>query len=117
MECQTRTLSGWIFRSVLRWIALFVQSDAPEWKLPDYNSKRIASAGWAILAYYAGLNQDEYLNAYSQLLDEVAIEIHTSQNRVWYSMNGFVIATGTYIKELTDKSKLISPQIGLNFVL
>jgi 3-methyladenine DNA glycosylase AlkD len=76
--------------------------------------ERIASAGWAALAYYAGLKNDEELNisTYSLLLDRVANEIHSSQNRVRHTMNGFVIATGTYIKELTDKAKLVSAKIG-----
>jgi 3-methyladenine DNA glycosylase AlkD len=76
--------------------------------------ERIASAGWATLSYYAGLKKDEELNisTYSLLLDKIANEIHSSQNRVRYTMNIFVIATGTYIKELTDKAKLISAKIG-----
>jgi 3-methyladenine DNA glycosylase AlkD len=76
--------------------------------------ERIASAGWATLAYYAGVHQDDELNVnvYSQLLDEVEQNIHKAQNRVRYAMNGFVIAVGTYIKELTTKSLTISEQIG-----
>jgi 3-methyladenine DNA glycosylase AlkD len=78
------------------------------------DQERIASAGWSTLAYYAGLNQDEDLdvNTYIQLLDKVENEIHASQNRVRYMMNNFVISTGTCIKELTDKAKLISSKIG-----
>ena len=74
----------------------------------------IATAGWATLASYAGVRKDEDLNieAYSQLLDKVANEIHFAKNRVRLTMNLFVIAIGTYIKELTDKSKAIAIQIG-----
>ena len=78
------------------------------------DQERIASAGWATLAYYAGVNSDEDLdvNAYSQLLDKVVNEIHHSQNRVRQTMNGFVIAIGTFIKDLTDKANTVAAKIG-----
>ena len=76
--------------------------------------ERVTSAGWATLAYYAGVNQDEDLDikTYSKLLDKVAKDIGKAQNRVKYTMNGFVIAVGTYIESLTEKSKEIAEQIG-----
>ncbi|MDA3822272.1 MAG: hypothetical protein PF450_06620 [Bacteroidales bacterium] len=39
-------------------------------------------------------------------------EIHGAQNRVRYTMNGFVIAIGTYVADLTEKSKEIAREIG-----
>lgn len=76
--------------------------------------ERIASTGWATLANFAGVNEDSELDkdVYSDLLDKVADEIHDAQNRVRYTMNGFVIAVGTYIKDLTKKSKNVAKQIG-----
>ena len=73
-----------------------------------------AAAGWGTLAYYAAVNEDENLdiNLYSDLLDIVGNEVHEAQNRVRYVMNGFVIAVGTYIEALTDKSKDIGKKIG-----
>lgn len=78
------------------------------------DQERIASAGWATLAYYAGVNTDEKLDikTYSQLLDNIANEIHNSQNRVRLTMNGFVIAVGTFIKDLTDKAISVAGKIG-----
>jgi len=78
------------------------------------DQERIASAGWATLGYYAGVNQDEDLDikAYSLLLDKIANEIHHSQNRVRYTMNGFVISIGTSVKDLTDKAKTVATKIG-----
>jgi len=78
------------------------------------DQERIASAGWATLGYYAGVNQDEDLDvkAYSLLLDKIANEIHHSQNRVRYTMNGFVISIGTSVKDLTDKAKIVATKIG-----
>eukprot|EP01026_Neomeris_dumetosa_P007200 TRINITY_DN122338_c0_g1_i1.p1 TRINITY_DN122338_c0_g1~~TRINITY_DN122338_c0_g1_i1.p1 ORF type:complete len:172 (+),score=23.90 TRINITY_DN122338_c0_g1_i1:160-675(+) len=74
----------------------------------------IAAAGWATLANYAAVNEDKDLDieAYSELLDRVGEEVHQAQNRVRYAMNGFVIAIGSYISELTDKSKAIAKKIG-----
>jgi len=46
------------------------------------------------------------------LLDRVEREIGKAQNRVKYTMNGFVIAIGTYVKELTEKALTISDKIG-----
>ncbi|PCJ65565.1 MAG: DNA alkylation repair protein [Bacteroidetes bacterium] len=74
----------------------------------------IASAGWGTLAYFAAVHEDEKLDteAYIKLLDTVEKEIHEAQNRVRYAMNGFVIATGTYVKALTKKSKEVAKKIG-----
>ncbi|MEM1406634.1 MAG: DNA alkylation repair protein [Bacteroidota bacterium] len=74
----------------------------------------IAAAGWSTLASYASVNEDENLDIakYSNLLDRVANDIHNSQNRVKYTMNGFVIAIGTYIRDLTQKATEIAEQIG-----
>jgi len=74
----------------------------------------IASAGWGTLAYYAAVNEDEKLDTktYIKLLDTVEKEIHGAQNRVRYTMNGFVIAVGTYVEALTQKSKEVAKKIG-----
>jgi 3-methyladenine DNA glycosylase AlkD len=74
----------------------------------------IASAGWGTLAYYAAVNDDDKLDtaAYIKLLDMVEKEIHSAQNRVKYTMNGFVIAVGTYVTALTEKSKEVALKIG-----
>jgi len=74
----------------------------------------IASAGWGTLAYYAAVHEDEKLDikAYIKLLDTVEKEIHSAKNRVRYTMNGFVIAIGTYVEELTKKSKEVAIKIG-----
>lgn len=78
------------------------------------DQENIASAGWSTLASYANLNSDENLdiNTYSRLLDTVADKIDKSQNRVRYCMNGFVIAVGTSIKELTEKALIVANKIG-----
>lgn len=73
-----------------------------------------AAAGWGTLAYYAAVNPDENLdiNIYTDLLNTVAQEVHHAQNRVRYVMNGFVIAIGSYVPQLTDKSIEVAKAIG-----
>lgn len=77
-------------------------------------NEEIASAGWSTLASYAAVNSDENLDisAYKKLLDSVEKEIHNAQNRVKYTMNGFVIAIGSYIPELTDRAIEVGEKIG-----
>ena len=81
----------------------------------DSKEEGIASAGWSTLAYYSAVNEDEQLDIemYDELLERVAKEIHNAQNRVKYTMNGFVIATGTYIKDLTKKATKTAEEIGV----
>ena len=83
-----------------------------EWIESD--EENIASAGWATLASYSSVNPDEKLDIdqYEKLLGRVESEIHNAQNRVKYTMNGFVIAIGSNIKALTDKAKAIGEKIG-----
>lgn len=74
----------------------------------------IASAGWATLASCASVRDDAELDIpkYKALLDEIPKEILTAKNRVKYTMNGFVIATGSYIKELNGHAMKIGKEIG-----
>ena len=81
----------------------------------DSEEEGIAAAGWSTLAYYSSVNQDEQLDIalYEKLLDRVEKEIHTAKNRVKYTMNGFVISIGTYIKDLTKKATATAEKIGI----
>lgn len=74
-----------------------------------------AAAGWATLANYASVHPDEKLDikTYEKLLEQVGKTIHDlPPNRVRYTMNGFVIAVGSYIKELTKKAQTVAENIG-----
>lgn len=83
-----------------------------EWIESDIET--IKSAGWGTLSYLAGTQEDENLDIelYTRLLDRIEKEIHTEDNRVKYVMNGFVIAIGSYIEALTEKSIQIGTSIG-----
>ena len=80
----------------------------------DSDKENIAAAGWATLTSLAGLKDDSQLDTsrYDQLLDRVEQTIHQSQNRVRYTMNGFVIGVGGAIAELTNKAQQVAAQIG-----
>lgn len=85
---------------------------ALEWIESD--KENIASSGWATLSYFAALKEDSELDIdkYSSLLDRAEKNVHNAQNRVRYTMNGFVIAVGTYIADLTEKASEIGARIG-----
>lgn len=80
----------------------------------DSSQENIASSGWSTLSNMAMLYPDNELDIqkYSELLDRIENEIHKSQNRVRYTMNGFVIAVGVSVAELSEKAKKIAAKIG-----
>lgn len=80
----------------------------------ESSEERITSAGWATLASLASLKPDEDLDLklFSKLLDRVEKNVHGSKNRVRYTMNGFVIAVGGSIEELSNKATKIANKIG-----
>lgn len=80
----------------------------------DSDQERFAAAGWGTLSYNASLKPDSELDiaVYSRLLNRVEKTIHESQNRVRFTMNGFVIAVGSYIVELHEKATEVARKIG-----
>lgn len=80
----------------------------------ESTEETVASAGWSTLAMYASVNRDENLDTemYIKLLKRVEEKITTAKNREKYTMNGFVIAVGTYIQELTPIATETAKRIG-----
>ncbi len=80
----------------------------------ESKNEGVAAAGWSTLSIYSSVHDDDDLDIdkYIELLDRVEKHVHDSQNRVKYTMNGFVIAVGSYVKKLTPKSKKIAKRIG-----
>ena len=76
--------------------------------------ENIASAGWSTLSSIVSIKQDSELNIaeLKKLLIRVQKEIHKAQNRVCYTMNGFVIAVGGFVWELTDMAIKTAQNIG-----
>ena len=80
----------------------------------DSPKENIASAGWATLSTILVLQSEINItaNEVEGLLDRVSRTIHTSLNRVRYTMNGFVIAVGSYVPSMTKKAIKTANQIG-----
>ncbi len=78
------------------------------------NNDAIASAGWATLANWLALKNDNDLDfkVLHNHLDFIEQHIHTQQNRTKYTMNGFVIAAGSFVIDLHNRAKAIAQQIG-----
>jgi len=80
----------------------------------ESKKETIAAAGWSTLASCASVKDDSDLDLklYKKLLKRAEKEVHTAQNRVRYTMNGFIIAVGAYITDLTDEAKAIGERVG-----
>ncbi|MBN1349965.1 DNA alkylation repair protein [candidate division KSB1 bacterium] len=85
---------------------------AREWI--ESGAEQITSAGWATLSRIVATKPDAALdlNELENDLDRIKSQIHHSPNRVRYTMNGFVIAIGTYVTALTGKALNVARQIG-----
>jgi len=83
-----------------------------EWIESD--EERFASAGWATLANLVSIktNDDLDIKELDTLLDCISKTIKYAPNRVRYTMNGFVIAVGSYVPELTETAIEIGKKIG-----
>ncbi len=74
----------------------------------------VAVAGWETLSSLVGIRDDVHLDLdkIRQLLVRIQADIHSSPNRVRYSMNGFVIAVGTHVSSLSDFASQSGTSIG-----
>jgi hypothetical protein len=76
--------------------------------------ERVACSGWSTYAGLVSIQPDEALDLaeIEGLLDTVVGGISSAQNRVRYTMNGFVITVGSYVKPLLKQAKAAARQIG-----
>jgi 3-methyladenine DNA glycosylase AlkD len=76
--------------------------------------EHVASSGWCTYSGLVATKPDEALDLaeIEGLLSSVVKGIGTVQNRVRYTMNGFVIAVGSYVKPLLKQAKSAAKQIG-----
>jgi len=76
--------------------------------------EHVASSGWCTYAGLVGTKADEVLDLaeIEDLLSTIVRGIKSAQNRVRYTMNGFVIAVGTYVKPLLKQAMAAAQQIG-----
>ncbi len=80
----------------------------------ESKKEMVAAAGWAALASIVATRNDEELDMpkIKLLLKRIKKEIPTAQNRVKYTMNGFVISVAAYISSMTDDAISLSADIG-----
>jgi 3-methyladenine DNA glycosylase AlkD len=74
----------------------------------------VASTGWCTYAGLVAVRPDEELDLeeIEVLLDEVVEKIDSAPNRVRYTMNGFVIAVGSYVTPLQKRAKRAAKKLG-----
>jgi 3-methyladenine DNA glycosylase AlkD len=77
--------------------------------------EHVASSGWCTFSGLVATKPDDALDLVEieGLLGRVVKEIKDAQNRVRYTMNGFVIAVGIYVKPLSKQAKAAARQIGV----
>lgn len=80
----------------------------------DSKEERVAVAGWKTLSALAATVPDEKLpmKNFSALLDRVAKTMSTAPDDVRSAMNGFMIACGTYLAPLGQKSIETARKVG-----
>jgi 3-methyladenine DNA glycosylase AlkD len=80
----------------------------------DSKKEAVAAAGWSTLSGLVSITDDAELDLaeLKQLLQRVEKTIHHQPNRVRYAMNSFVIAVGSYVKDLTRLAIETAKKIG-----
>lgn len=97
------------------WVAV-ESPHAREMALKWIKSKeeRVATAGWCTYTGIVTTKDDSELDLaeIEDLLNKVVKEIGAAPNRVRYTMNQFVIATGIYVKPMSKKALAAAKAIG-----
>lgn len=99
----------------IAWLAAespYAQELAVKW----IGSKKesLACSGWNTYAGVVSTRPDDELDMaeIKELLGRISEQIHSAPNGVRYSMNGFVIAVGAYVKPLLKEAKAAAKKIG-----
>jgi len=80
----------------------------------DAKQEHVAACGWSTYAGLVTTTPDENLDLaeVGALLKRIEKEIDGAANRVRYTMNGFVIAVGAYVKPLAKQAKATARKLG-----
>ena len=80
----------------------------------DAKEEHIAIAGWSTLGGLVALKPDSELDiaTFRKLLQRLSQTIHSARNREKQAMNGFIIAVGSYVTELSAEAVTIANAIG-----
>ncbi len=121
---MTKTqLNGWAknasWHMVAEYPVAWVASESPHArdlanKWIKSKNPQIASAGWCTWSGIVATRPDDELDLAEirQLLDTIVAEIHGVPDRVRYTMNGFVIAVGGYVRPMAKAAKAAAKKIG-----
>jgi len=123
-KMSTRELQAWaegaaglqmIAEYTVPWVAV-ENASGRELALEWMKSKKehVASTGWCTYSGLLATKPDEQLDLaeIEKLIRAAVRDMDGAQNRVRYTMNGFVIAVGSYVKPLLQKAKAAAKQIG-----
>lgn len=109
--------SSWYMTS--EYAVPFVAAESPYgWELAlewiQSPKEHIASAGWSTLGSIVSITPDDQLDqkAILKLMKEIEKTIHTSANRVRYTMNGFILSVGAHVKDLYPQAIETAKKIG-----
>ncbi len=105
----------WLSEYTVAWVAAespHARDLALKWM--DSKKESIATSGWNTYAGIVANRPDEDLDLaeIKELLDCLVKEIDRAPNRVRYTMNGFVIAVGSYVRPLLKHAKAAAKKIG-----
>lgn len=117
------TLQDWVRKAdwymiaeyTVAWLAAespYAVELAAEWiESPE---EMVAVCGWSTYANYVSIAADDRLDTEElrRLLQRVEASVHRERNRVRYTMNGFVIAVGTYVAALHEEAAEVAAAIG-----
>lgn len=80
----------------------------------EADKEGIAAAGWCTLSSLVATTEDADLDLaeLKRFLQRVQKTIHDQPNRVRHVMNGFVIAVGAYVKDLTERALQVGEKVG-----
>lgn len=80
----------------------------------ESKKEAIAAAGWSTYGSLVATKEDKDLDLdeIKSLLQRVVESIHDQPNRVKYTMNGFIIAVGGYIRSLNKVAIAAAKEIG-----
>jgi hypothetical protein len=114
-----RWVKGAYWYMISEYTVAWVAAESPHgWALAlkwiESGKENLASSGWATLSNLVSIREDSELDLkeIKKLLVRVGREIHKAPNRVRYTMNGFVIAVGSYVESLTGHAIKTAGKIG-----
>ncbi|ASZ14971.1 DNA alkylation repair protein [Chitinophaga pendula] len=86
---------------------------AMEWM--DSAAEQLQAAGWSTYSNLLSITADEQLDMAEirWLLHRVEREVHGAANRTRYTMNGFVIAAGSFVPALLEEARRVAAKIGV----